>query len=89
MDGGATDVGGHALTLLDLHDITRYELFSINCVPDTVAKHSRLLSLHLFQGIEGAISITILPNGHDGVQNEDQEDDKGFDVSRQALLTVT
>lgn len=75
--------------MLDLDDVTRDEVLSVNDVPFSVAEHSGLRGLHLLEGIKGAVSVAVLPDGDTGVEYEDKKDNEGLDVCGHTLLTVT
>jgi len=75
--------------LLDLDDVTRDKQFSVNDIPFSIAEHSGLGGLHLLEGIKGAVSVAVLPDGDTGVEYEDKKDNEGLDVCGHTLLTIT
>lgn len=89
LDLSAAEVGWDALSLLHLDDVSWYDCLGINGRPRAVAENDAVSSLHVFKSIKSAISVSILPDGDDSVENENQKDNEGLYKSSHALLTVT
>lgn len=80
LDLSATQISWDALSLLDLDDVTWDNSLGVNVGPDAVTEYGAISSLHVFEGLKSAVSVSILPDSNDGVENENQKDNEGFHV---------
>jgi len=67
-----TEVGGDALALLDLNNVAWNNKLGVDSDPFAVAEHITLLRLHLLKSVKRTVSVAVLPDSHDGVQDKDQ-----------------
>jgi len=68
------------LSLLDLDNIAWDDSLGVNSEPFSVTEYGAISSLHVLEGLKSAISVSILPDGNEAVEDEDQKDNKGFHV---------
>ena len=89
MDVSDAEISGHALTDGHLDDVTGDESFGLLASPLSVAKDTALRCLHGLEGLQSAVSVRVLPNGNDGVEDKDKQNDEGLNVGSEAFFSVT
>mmetsp|Transcript_24749 Transcript_24749/g.59665 ORF Transcript_24749/g.59665 Transcript_24749/m.59665 type:complete len:432 (+) Transcript_24749:2089-3384(+) len=79
-------VGRDAIPHLHLDDVPRDDIPAVDGPHLPVSHDARGLGLELLERIQCGLGVGLLPHAHDGVQDEDDEDDDGFDVGEYPLL---
>ena len=69
-------VGGHGIARFKADDVAHYQILALDGDQLTVAKHAGSVGGHLLQRFHGGLGLALLHDGHDGVDNDDRQDDK-------------
>lgn len=73
-------MGMHLVAHIDVHDVTRHEVggwhIGHHCaIADALAR----AVLKLLERLEGVLSIVLLPDADNSIQDEDEQDDERLD----------
>ena len=68
-------VGGDEITGLQLDDVAGDEVGGVDHQLLTVADHAGVGSRHILQGVQSLLRLTLLVHAHDGVEDNDEQDE--------------
>mmetsp|Transcript_22287 Transcript_22287/g.59004 ORF Transcript_22287/g.59004 Transcript_22287/m.59004 type:complete len:331 (+) Transcript_22287:2108-3100(+) len=72
----------------NLTDIARHQIDCFDGLPAPIPQYQGCVGLELLQGIQGLLRVGFLPHSHNGVGNENQQNDKGLNVCSPPLYMI-
>ena len=83
-----SDVGGDFIADGDVDHIAGDKLVGADALKAPVTNHFGDFRFVLFERLDGVFGVLLLPDADDGVGDEDEEDDEGFDERSDGPLSL-